>query len=216
MALFTPAHEEEEVFELLGLLGFLVVADDAGDDLGRSGLELAAVNGAGGAVDAHEVAFFEGLAGSGDGLLIVIDFESGSTTDADFTHLAGDESGVGGNPTLGGEDAFGSDHAAEVFRGGFVADEEDFFTLGFGDDGTVGVEVDLAGSGTRTGGEAGGDALGFLDVSGVEDRGEELVELIGRVAQNGGFPVDEFFLHHVRGELEGRRRRCACRYGSGA
>ena len=37
----------------------------------------------------------------------------------------------------------------------------------------------------------------------IEDRGEQLVELVGRVAQDGGFPVDELFLDHVHGELEG-------------
>jgi hypothetical protein len=50
------------------LLRGLVVADDAGDDFRRRGLELAAIDDAGGAVDGEVVAFLEGLAGDGDGL----------------------------------------------------------------------------------------------------------------------------------------------------
>ena len=71
-----------------------------------------------------------------------------------------------------------------------------------GGGGAVGVEVDLAGSGAGTGGQAGGECLGLLHVGEVEDRGEELVELVGGVAQDGGFPVDELLLHHVHGELQ--------------
>ena len=107
-----------------------------------------------------------------------------------------------GNTTLGGENAFGGDHSTEVFGAGFVANEEDFFTLGFGGGSAVGVEVNFAGSGTGTCGEAGSDGLGLLDVGDIEDRGEELVKLIGRIAQDGGFPVDEFFLHHVSGKFQ--------------
>ena len=107
-----------------------------------------------------------------------------------------------GDPAAGGEDAFGGDHAAEVFRGGLDADEEDLLALLGGHDGALGVEVDLAGGGAGAGGETGGDGLGLLDLGEVEDRGEELLELVGRVAQDGGLPVDELLLHHVGGELE--------------
>ena len=99
--LAAPLHELEEVLKFLGLLGNFISTDDAGDDFAGRGLELAAVNGAGGAVDAHEVALFEGLTGGFDGLLVVVDFQCGSTANAHLAHLAGDECGVGGNPTLG-------------------------------------------------------------------------------------------------------------------
>ena len=68
VTLRAPLHELEEVLELLGLLRGFVAADEAGDDFGRRGLELAAIDGAGGAVDGQEVAFLEGLAGDLDGL----------------------------------------------------------------------------------------------------------------------------------------------------
>ena len=70
-----PLHELEEALELLGLAGGLVVADDAGDDFRGSGLELSAVDRAGGAVDGKVVAFLELLAGRGDGEFLVIDLD---------------------------------------------------------------------------------------------------------------------------------------------
>ena len=91
-------------------------------------------NGAGGAVDREEVAFAVGLAGDGDGLLVVIHLQGGGAADADLAHLAGDEGGVRGHPAAGGEDALGGDHAAEILGGGLDADEQDFLALLGGDD----------------------------------------------------------------------------------
>ena len=45
-------------------------------------------------------------------------------------------------------------------------------------------------------------SLGLLHLGDVEDRGEQLVELVGRVAEHGGLPVDELLLDHVHGELQ--------------
>src|SRR5690606_14290218 len=138
----------------------------------------------------------------GRDLLVIVDLDGGGTAHADLAHLTGDERGVGGHPATSGEDAFGGDHAAEVFRRGFDADEEHLLPLVGGDDGAVGVEVDLAGGGAGTGGQAGGDDLGLLDLGEVEDRREQLLELVGRVAHDGGLPVDELLLHHIDGELQ--------------
>src|SRR5690606_21324023 len=102
--LLCPLNEMDEAPELLRLLGVLVVADDDDDDFRRDGLELTAVDGAARAIDAHEVAFLEGLTGSLDGLLVVVDLDTGSAADANLAHLAGDKSGVRGDTTLGGED----------------------------------------------------------------------------------------------------------------
>ena len=135
-----------------------------------------------GAVDGEEVAFLVGHAVGGDGLGGVINLERAGAADADFAHLAGDERRVRTHAAFGGEDAFGGNHAAQVFRRGFVADEQDLFALLGGGGGAVGVEIKLAGGGAGTGGQALGDDLGGLLGFRVEDRGQELVELIGRVA----------------------------------
>ena len=54
--------------------------------------------------------------------------------------------------------------------------------------GAVGVEIDLAGSSAGTGGKTAGDRFGLLHFSDVEDRREQLVELIGRIAHARRFP----------------------------
>ena len=199
----TPFHELKEALEFLRGLSAFVATDHAGDDFRVSSFQLACIDGATGAIDGEVVfAFGEHLASDGDGLFFIVDLQSGGTADADLAHLAGDECGVGRHTAFGGEDAVSSDHAAKVFGAGFVADEEDAFAFGFGSGGAVGVEVDFAGSSAGACWQTGGDGFGFFDLSHIKDGGEQLVELIGRVAQDGGFPVDEFFLHHVHGELE--------------
>ena len=197
-----PLHELLEALELLRGLSALVAMDHAGDDFRRSGFEFAAVDGAAGAINGEVVPFFEGLAGDRDGLLVIVDRQCAGTADANLAHLTGDEGRVRGHTALGSEDAFSSDHAAKIFGAGFVADEEHFFTAAFGGSSAIGVEVDLAGSGTRTRRQTGGKSNRLLHISDVEDRGEELVKLVGRVAQDGGFPVDELLFDHVHGELQ--------------
>ena len=169
----------------------------------RRGLELAAIDGAGGAVDRDEVAFLEGLAGDGDGLACRSRSRQRAAPQTQTlpiwraTSAACEET-----PPL----AVRMPSAAIMPRrsSGEVSlrTRRTFSPLLRRRSGAVGVEVDLAGSGAGTGGKAGGDGLGLLHVGEVEDRGEELVELIGGVAQDGGFPVDELLLHHVHGELE--------------
>jgi hypothetical protein len=44
--------------------------------------------------------------------------------------------------------------------------------------------------------------LAFFTSARIEDRREQLLKLIGRVAQDGRFPVDELLLDHVDGELQ--------------
>jgi len=140
------------------------------------------------AVDREEVAFLIRLARCGDGLGLVVDLQGRSAANANLAHLPRDQRGVRGDAALGGKDALGGDHAAEVFRRGFVADEQDFLTLLRGRGGAVGVEVDFARGRAGTGGQTTGDGLGLLYLRHVEDRREELVELVGGVAQHGGFP----------------------------
>jgi len=197
-----PLHELVVVPELLGLAGGLVAVEQAGDDLGGGGLDLAGVDGAGGAVDREEVALGEGLSGDRGDLFVVVDVDGGGAADADLAHLAGDEGGVGGDAAAGGDDAFGGDHAAEVLWGGLGSGEENLLAAGGGCLGAVGIEVDAAGGGAGAGGQALGDDGGLLHLGGVEDGGEELVELVGGVAEDGRLPVDEFLAHHIDGEFE--------------
>ena len=64
------------------------------------------------------------------------------------------------------------------------------------------IEVDFPRSSTRTCWEAFGNDGRLLGLSNVEDRCEECVKLISRVAHDCGFPIDEFFFHHVCSKLQ--------------
>ena len=154
------------------------------------------------AVDREKIAFLEGLAADGDGLLRVIDLQRRRAADADLAHLPRDQRGVRRDAALRGENAFGRDHAAQIFRARFVADEQDLFALLRGGGRAIGVQINLAGSRAGPGGKTARDCFRFLHFRDVEDRREKLVELIRRVAHDRGFPVDELLLEHVHGELE--------------
>src|SRR5687767_7657390 len=98
--------------------------------------------------------------------------ERGGTANADFAHLARDERGVRTDAAARGGNAFGRNHAAEVFGRSFDADEEHFFLVLRGKDGAIRVEINLAGGGPRTGGKTFGDDFGVPHRGAVEDRGE--------------------------------------------
>ena len=134
-------------------------------------------------------------------LVMVINVERTGAAHADLAHLAGNESGVRTDAAACGENALGRDHAAQVFGRCLDADEEDFFTFVGGFDATFGIEVDFAGGRAGTGGEPFGNDLGRFDRVAVEDGREDLIELLGRHAVHGGFPVDEFFFDHVAGDF---------------
>ncbi len=155
--LVAPLHQLLEVLELLGLLRGLVAVDQAGDDLGRRGLDLAGVDLAGRAVDRHPVAFLERLAGHRHRARLVVHFHRRGAADADLAHLARHQRGVRRHAAARGEDAFGRDHAAQIFGRRLDAHEQHLLALLRGRDRAVGVQVDLPGRGARAGGQAGGD-----------------------------------------------------------
>ena len=157
-----PVHQGGKLCVGVALLAVEGLLDEHLNDLGGGGRELAGINVAARAVDGEEVAFLVGHAVRREGLGGVINLERAGAADADFAHLAGDQRRVRADAAFGGEDAFGGDHAAQVFGRGFVADEENLLALGGGRVGAVGVQIELAGGGARTGGQALGDDLGGL------------------------------------------------------
>ena len=86
------------------------------------------------------------------------------------------------------ENAFGGDHAAQIFGRGFDANEQDLLALGRGLDSAVRVEIDLAAGRARAGGQAAGDDFRRLHGSAIEDGGEHLLELVGGIAQDRRSP----------------------------
>ena len=64
------------------------------------------------------------------------------------------------------------------------------------------LKINLAGSRAGAGGKTARDCFRLLHFGDVEDRREELVQLIRRIAHHRRLPVDELLLEHVHGELE--------------
>ena len=108
--------------------------------------------------------------------------------DADLAHLPGDERRVRTHAAARGQNAFRRDHAAQIFRRSFDADEQNFLALFRGGNRAVGVEINFAGGRAGTGGQTGGDGLRFLHFGQIKDRREQLVELVGRIAQHRRSP----------------------------
>ena len=104
------------------------------------------------------------------------------------------------NTAFGRQNAFGGDHAAQVFGRGLVADQQHFFALLCGGDGAFRVEVHFAGGRSRPGRQSFGNAFGRFDGFAVEHRRKHLVQLVGRHAANGRLPVDQPFLFHFDGK----------------
>ena len=198
----TPIHQLLEHLIDRGVLRVERFFDKNLYDFRSGGRELARIDTAQSAVNRKPIAFFIDHALNGHGLGGVINLQRARAADADFAHLTGNEGRVRTDAAFGGQDAFSRDHAAEIFRRGFVAHEQDFFALLSSDDSSVGIEIDLAGSSARTRRETRGNDFGrFLSLD-VEDRSQELIKLIGRIAFDGCLPVDEFLIDHVDGELQ--------------
>ncbi len=67
-----------------------------------------------------------------------------------------------GNTTASGENTLRRDHAAQIFRRSFDADEQDFFALRFGFHRAFGVEIDFASGRTRPAGRPVAMTLAFF------------------------------------------------------
>ena len=198
-----PVHELLEVLVGLALAGLERFLDEHLHDFGGCRGNLAGVDFARSAVDREEVAFLVGAAVDGHGLGGVIDLQRGGSANAHFAHLAGDQRGVRADPALGGENAFGSDHAPQIFGRGFVADQQNLFALLGCLHGTVGVHVHPARGSAGAGGKTLRDDLRAGHRFAVENRGQNLLELVGRDAFDCCLPVDEFFLFHFNGKANG-------------
>jgi hypothetical protein len=155
--LVRPAHDAAEV---------------AGD-AGRGGLDLLAVDVAGGAVDGEVVALFKQPAAELEFFLFLVDLDGAAAGDAAGAHAARDDGRVGGHAAADGQHALRVVHALDVLRGGLEADQHDLGAV-LGPVGRgLGGEDDLAAGGAGRGGEAGAEHLGLFERGLVEGAGAE-------------------------------------------
>ena len=128
-------------------------------------MQFAGVNFAARAVDGEVIAFVEDVCRRPYGLRGVIDLQRAGAADANLAHLPGDQRRVRTDTAAGGENAFGGDHAAQIFRRSFDADEQNLFAFAGGFDGAIGVEINLAGGRAGTGRQTRGDDLRQLSTA---------------------------------------------------
>ena len=132
-----------------------------------------------------------------------IDTEALHAAYAGRAHAAGDHGGVARLAAMAGEDALRHRHALQVIGIGLPAHQDDAAPLLDRGHRVVGGEHDLAhrGAGARI--EAASQHV--VGRRGIELRMQQLVELGGIDARHGLLARDEALVHHIDGDLEGRR-----------
>src|SRR5579883_844220 len=195
-----PVHELLEILIRLALAWVERFFDEHLDNFRSGCRNLAGIDLADGAVDGEEVAFLVSSSLSGHRFRHVVDLQGCGTANANLTHLAGNQCGVGANTSLGGEDAFGGDHAAQVLRGGLIADQQNLFAFLRGLSRPICVEVNASGCGARPRRKAPGNDLGTGLRLAIENRSKHLVKLVGGNSAHGRLPVDELLFFHLDGK----------------
>src|ERR1039457_1744215 len=175
--------------------------------VGVNGVGLAGKDFAGGTIERNPVAFLQGddlaVDGDGDFLFMLVDGDGLGAGDARGSHAAADHGGVAGHAAARGEDALGYFHAVNIVGHGFLADQYDGGNLG-GNHRIVGREYHGADRSAGGGGQTLGEERELLLALGVEDRGEELVELLRIDAEDGFLLADEALADHFDGDANRR------------
>ena len=114
--LAAPGHELREVLVDSALRRAEGLLDEHLDDFRGRGLDLTIVDLAGRAIDREVIPLVVGLVADFQGLVVVVDVQGSGAADADLAHLTGHQGGMRTDSAPRGEDAFGRDHAAQVFR----------------------------------------------------------------------------------------------------
>ena len=181
-----PAHELQQ-FGIVGPRG--------------NGVELAVDDAAGGAVERNPVALFQHLAVDAHlaGLLVHVDVAGAG--DAALAHAASDHGGVAGHAATRGQNAGRDFHAADVFRRGFAAHQDQLRAAVLVEllHRFVGGEDDLSDRRARRCRQSGREHFDLLALL-VEARHQEVVKLVGLDAEDGFFLRDQPFLHHLDGD----------------
>ena len=187
----SPAHKALEV----SVLG------------GSDGSDLAFVDVAGRAINAHPVTLMEGVAVNGDNLCIVIDSNiviiaaAGNTAG---THATCNNSCVAGHAAADGQDALRNLHADDIFGAGFQTNQNDllpsfvldllFSIFSAEDNATAGR--------SRRSGQALADCFSSLQGSSVKLRVQQGIQLLGLNAQYSGALIDNALINEVAGDLQ--------------
>ena len=176
-------------------------------EFGSFGGDFAGIHATSRTVERDEIAFFEREPFDLHGAFLVVDDDAAGSGNTAFTHTARYDSSVRRHTAARREDTFCGCHTGEVFGRGFDAYHDHFLTSGVPFFGIVGVEYDLATSGTGRSGQTAGDFFGTGQSTLIEYGVEKFVELVGFATLDGGFLVDEAFVEEIHGDLHHGRTR---------
>ena len=208
-------HQRVVILERFALARIERFADEHLLEFAVGGFDRAVEHFAGGAVDADGIAFAERDAFAGERAGVIVDVNIAGAGDADFAHLAGDQGRMAGNTAAAGENAFGSDHAAKIFRAGFDAGEDNFFAAVGPLFGLGGAEDHFARGGTGAGGQAGGHqaavVLGVFVIVAIENRLQQLIRALRDRQSEWRARASSSLPSPCRGRFSRRPTRCACR-----
>ena len=177
------------------------------EHLGRDGRDGPGDDFTGRPIDGYVVPFGDDVVADAHLPRGVVDVQLAAAGNADLAHLAGHQRGVARHAAPRGQDARRGVHAPYVFGRRFYPDQDDLVAPARPRLGIEGVEHHLARGRARTGVEAPREdaplvlrpALFFH----VEDRPQQLVELVGFHATQGFPLVDQPFLHHIHRDRDG-------------
>ena len=110
---------------------------------------------------------------------------------------------MGGHTSAHGEDTGRCPHTLDVLRGGLLTDEDYLLALGCSSHCGLGVEHEHTHSSARRCRKTAAYNLCSLLGGGVEDRGENLVELGRSDPHHGGLLVNHTLGEHIHSHLEG-------------
>ena len=142
-------------------------------------------------------------------LLAVINVQNARAAHAGLAHAARDYSRMARHPPARRHNRLRRDHAVEVVGACLLPDEHDLLALARHLLGLVRIEDDFALRRAGAGGQAFRDDL-RVGVR-VNSRVQKLVKLFGRDAAHGCRLVNQTFVHHVHGDLDGGRARALAR-----
>ena len=212
-----PLHQPGELLVYARLFRFQCFVDEHLEHFAGPGCNFSSHHLAREAVDADEVVFFQDGAADRDRAFLAVDLQGSAANDADFAHLAADEGRVGGSAAESRDDAVGGLHAADVLGACFAADQNDTAPgialavrvgLSIPADpglGVVGEEFDDSRRCPRARVDPLGNHLGLALCLGIEDRLQQLVQVLRRDAVGGErfFLLDQTLFHHIDRDADG-------------
>ena len=170
-----------------------------------TGRDLAFVNATGRTIERDPVAFVINLAFNGHRARFRIDTNRASARDAALAHATRHNGSVRSHAATCGENPLGNSHTAQVFRRGFLTNQNHGFAIGNPLFGFVSEKDDLAGRRPRRGRQTFGDDLGALDGAAFKDRVQKFIQTIRINTQQCSFFVD----HALREHFHRRANQCS-------